>query len=122
MPLILPQKNPVNYALCNQTVTVYHQDSDTKQIQRTVYTNAFLDFKKVRNVDKLGSKDVNSFLLVIPCDKQVVFPGDKVYHGIGPTVDNWAKFIPSVVPGLVVIGYVDAKYWHDRIVHVEAGG
>ena len=48
------------------------------------HTPAFLDFKKTQNVDKTGSKEANSFLLVIPCSEQGVFVGDKVLLGSGP--------------------------------------
>lgn len=122
--LILPRKNPVDYRLCNQTVTVYHRVSDT-QYTRTVYDHAFLDFRKNHNVDKTGSSESNSFLLVIPGDHQMVAPGDKVYLGEGPEIttrEEWAKFIPTKVPGLVVVKYVDPKYWNGHMVHTEAGG
>lgn len=109
--------------MCNQTVTVYHKDGDT--YTRTVYERAFLDFKKTQTVDKTGSKEANSFLLVIPGDIQAVFVGDKVLMGTGPKIstrDEWAAFIPSKVPGLVVVSYADQKYWNGKIVHTEAGG
>lgn len=114
---------PVDYRLCNQTVTVYHKDGDT--YTRTVYEQAFLDFKKTQTVDKTGSKEANSFLLVIPGDTQAVFVGDKVMMGAGPEIrtrDEWASFIPSKVPGLVVVSYADPKYWNGQIIHTEAGG
>ena len=114
---------PVNYQLCNQTVTAYHKDGDT--YIRTVYENAFLDFRKTQTVDKTGSKEANSFLLVIPGSKQAVFTGDKVLLGIGPEItsrEEWSAFIPSKVNGLVVVSYVDPKYWNGKIVHTEAGG
>lgn len=114
---------PVDYRMCNQTVTVYHKDGDT--YTRTVYERAFMDFKKTQSVDKTGSKETNSFLLVIPGDEQAVFVGDKVMLGIGPEIGNreeWAAFIPSKVPGLVVVSYADPKYWNGKIVHTEAGG
>lgn len=114
---------PVDYSKCDQTVTVYHREGET--YTRTVYDRAFLDFKKTQNVDKTGSKEVNSFLLVIPCDSQPVFVGDKVLLGEGPEVstrEDWAALIPSKVPGLVMVQYVDPKYWQGRMVHVEAGG
>lgn len=109
--------------MCNQTVTVYHKDGD-KYI-RTVYERAFLDYKKTQSVDKTGSKEVNSFLLVIPGTSQTVFVGDKVYDGIGPeisTPEQWRGFIPSTVSGLVVVSYADPKKWNGNIVHTEAGG
>lgn len=114
---------PVSYKLCNQTVTVYHKDGD-KYI-RAVHDRAFLDHKKTQTVDKTGSKEANSFLLVIPGDAQTVFVGDKVYDGIGPEIadrEAWAAFVPSKVPGLVVVSYADAKKWNGKIVHTEAGG
>lgn len=114
---------PVDYRLCNQTVTVYHKDED--KYTRTVYKNAFLDFRKTQTVDKTGSKEANSFLLVIPGSKQAVFTGDKVLLGVGPEITNreeWSAFIPAKVNGLVVVSYVDPKYWNGKIVHTEAGG
>lgn len=114
---------PVDYSKCDQTVTVYHREGET--YTQTVYDRAFLDFKKTQNVDKTGRKEVNSFLLVIPCDSQPVFVGDKVLLGEGPEVstrEDWAALIPSKVPGLVMVQYVDPKYWQGRMVHVEAGG
>ena len=121
--LYLRKRAPVDYAKCNQTITVYHRNGDT--ITRTVYNRAFLDFKKTENVDKTGSREANSFLLVLPCSSQAVFIGDKVILGEGPEVisrEAWAAFIPAKIHGLVVIGYVDPKYWNGEMVHVEAGG
>ena len=119
----IKRRCPVDYRLCNQTVTVYHPDGD-KYI-RTVYHRAFLDFRKTQTVDKTGSKEANSFLLVIPGDTQTVFVGDKVMLGEGPEIadrDAWKTFTPTKVPGLVVVGYADPKYWNGKLVHTEAGG
>lgn len=120
--LSVRKKCPVDYRLCNQTVTVYHRDAD--RYARTVYRNAFLDFRKTQTVDKTGSREEHSFLLVIHGDSQTVFVGDKVMLGEGPEIagkEAWAAFIPSRVPGLVVVGYADPKYWDGKIVHTEAG-
>lgn len=115
--------SPVDYSKCNQTVTIYHKDHERYTV--TIVYQAFLDFKKTQNVDKTGSQETNSFLLVIPCDSQCVFVGDKVLLGEGPEIatrEEWAGFIPAKVPGLVVVKYVDPKYWQGRLIHVEAGG
>ena len=67
----------------------------------------------------------NSFLLVIPCDRQTVHVGDKVLLGIGAEIttrEAWAAFVPVKVPGLCVVKYVDPKYWRGEMVHIEAGG
>lgn len=115
---------PIDYSkLCRQTVTVYHR-SGTDYI-RTVHTQAFLDYKKTHSVDKTGSKEANSFLLVIPGGEQSVYVEDKVFSGIGPeiaTADAWRQFIPANYPGLLVVKYADTKCWDGQIVHTEAGG
>ena len=116
---------PVDYRLCNQTVTIYHWSGEDLVTRRVIEKGAFLDFKKVQGIGKTGSREVNVFLLVIPCSEIPVAVGDKVFHGIGPEVESrtdWTAFIPAKVPGLVVVEYVDPKYWQGRLVHVEAGG
>lgn len=140
--MLMPKRKdacPVDYRMCSQTVTVYHYEDG--KITRTEYPRAFLDFRKNQAVDKTGSREANSFLLVIPCPREVnsndpmwvdylrhsnklISVGDKVMKGVGPKVtpEEWAAFIPAKVPGLVVVKYVDPKYWGDRMVHVEAGG
>lgn len=115
---------PIHYGLCKQTVTIYHWDGK-EGYTRKVITNAFLDFKKVQNVDKTGSSEVNAFLLVIPGATVPVAVGDKVLHGEGPEIatrDAWAGFVPAKVEGLVVVKYVDPKYYRGQLVHTEAGG
>lgn len=116
---------PVDYSLCNQTVTVYHWDGGDAYTRRVIEKGAFLDFKKVQDVSKTGSTEVNGFLLVIPGSEIPVAVGDKVFHGEGPEIAGrtaWAEFIPATAPGLVVVKWVDPKYWKGRLVHVEAGG
>lgn len=116
--------SPIDYnRLCKQTVTVYHKEGEA--YTRKVYAKAFLDYKKTHSVDKTGSKEANSFLLVIPGDAQTVFVEDKVYEGIGPEITTsaqWRDFIPTKVNGLVVVSYADPKMWNGAIVHTEASG
>ena len=124
MVRIKERTSPVDYSLCNQTVTVYHWDGNGTYT-RKVFTDAFLDFKKTQNVGKTGSSEVNGFLLVIPGPSVPVSAGDKVLLGEGPEIatrEAWASLIPSKAPGLVVVKWVDPKYWHGSIVHTEAGG
>ncbi len=114
---------PIDYRMCNQTVTVYHKDGDS--YITTVHEKAYMDFRKNQTVDKTGSKETNSFLLVIPGHSQMVFVGDKVLLGKGKKItarEEWAALIPAATPGLVVVKYVDPKYWGAKMVHVEAGG
>lgn len=121
----IKRRSPVDYRLCNQTVTIYHWDGKETYTRKVIEKGAFLDWRKNRNVEKTGSTEASAFLLVIPCAESPVAVGDKVYDGEGPEVstrEEWAAFIPARVPGLVVVKYIDPKYWRDRMVHVEAGG
>ena len=121
--LVLRSLSPVSYDLCDQTVTAYHTDGKT--YTRKIIRGAYLDYRKTQNVTKTGSAEASSFLLVIPGDTVPVAVGDKVMLGAGPacsTREDWAGLIPAKVPGLVVVQYVDPKYWRGHIVHTEAGG
>lgn len=114
---------PVDYRLCDQKVTVYHRDGEV--YSRRVYDRAFFDMRKGRSMDKGGSREATSFLLVIPGDAQAVFVGDKVMLGEGPEIsgrEEWARFIPALVPGLAMVSHADVKCWKGRPVHTEAGG
>lgn len=125
MMLMLKPTCPVDYRLCNQTVTIYHDNGNATYTRTVIEKGAFLDFKKTQNVDKTGSHEANAFLLVIPGASVPVSVGDKVLHGEGPEIatrEAWAAFIPAKVEGLVVVKYVDPKYWHGSVVHTEAGG
>lgn len=122
---IKPRHAPVDYRFCNQTVTIYHWEGEKSCTRKVIEKGAFLDVKKTQNVDKTGSGEANTFLLVIPGPAVPVAVGDKVLHGVGPEIatrEDWAAFIPSKVPGLVVVKSVDPKYWHGSVVHTEAGG
>ena len=108
----------------NSRNRIFTEDGGTVYT-RKVINRAFLDYKKTQNVDKTGSSEVNSFLLVLPGPVVQVAVGDKVMAGEGPEItgrEDWAALIPSKVPGLVVVKYVDPKYYHGTIVHTEAGG
>lgn len=113
-----------DYSLCDQTVTVYRR-AGAGDIRRTVHERAFLDFRKNLNVERTGSSEASSFLLVIPGDQVPVEVGDKVMLGEGPEVADdaaWRSLIPSKVEGLCVVKHVDPKYYRGRLVHTEAGG
>lgn len=123
--LFRSNRPPVDYRLCNQTVTIYHWDGAATYSRKVIKDGAFLDFKKTENVDKTGSSEVNTFLLVIPGSEVPVAVGDKVLLGEGPEIstrEEWAALIPAKTPGLVVVKYVDPKYWRGSVVHTEAGG
>ena len=126
MALSVRRRDPVDYSKCNQTVTIYHNASGT--ITKKVMT-AFFDFRKTENVTRTGSREANTFLLVIPVKNtdgsQPVFVGDKVMLGVGAdisTAAQWAALIPATTPGMAVVSYVDPKFWQGAVIHWEAGG
>ena len=129
MAHFLPKQIPIRYDLCTDTVTVYHREMDADGkvtgYRTTVHGKAFFDNQKNLSVSKTGTKDGNAFLLVIPGDRQTVFPGDKVIRGVGPQVttrEQWADMIPEKVADLAVIKTVNVKYFAGKICHTEAGG
>ena len=134
---------PVDYRLCNQTVTLYHlEEQNPFSCVRTVFRGAFFDAKRVAAVDKTGNRETNGFLLILPSGwggrpvwsafgedgwegRFVLAPGDKVFLGEGPQIQDragWAAFLPARVNGLVVVRDIDVKYWDGAVCHVEAGG
>ena len=122
--LMLKPTCPVDYSQCNQTVTIYHWDGGSTYTTKVIH-NAFFERKHSKNVDKLGGKDADTFLLVITGSAVPVAAGDKVLEGEGKEIstrEEWAALIPSKTPDLVVVEWVAPKYWRGAVVHTEAGG
>lgn len=80
-----------------------------------------MDFRKNRNVDKTGSAETNSFLLILPPEYSA-FVGDKIYFGEGEETVDWLQFVPAKVQGLVVARFIDPKYYAGKLHHTEVGG
>ena len=110
---------PVDYSLCRQTVTVYHREDG--QVSRLVVPGCFYSCEQHLDTQLSGQRRDVRFLLVMPGAPQRVFPGDRVYQGIGPEQVDWGKFLPGLVPGLAEAAYVHPWYWNGRLCHVEAG-
>lgn len=122
--LSLRRRPPPCYRLCRQTVTVYRQEAPG-QYSRRVFRGAFLERRRQVETGRTGSAGESSFLLVIPGEEVPVRPGDKVLPGEGPEItdrEGWSALIPARVPGLVVVGYVEPRYWQGKLCHTEAGG
>ena len=112
---------PLDYSLCDRTVTVYRKEGGT--VCRTVVEGCYLEPTRRRTVDALGRREEQAFLLIMPGAPQRVFPGDRIYGGIGPQIDpgQWDTFVPAKVPGLGVAAYATPFFWEGRLCHVEAG-
>ena len=113
--------NPLDYGFCRDTVTVYRKSSDG--ISRQVIDGCFLSWGEQAVTDVRGSRKGTEFLLIIPGEEQLVFPGDRVYAGIGPEVteETWGAFLPAAVSGLGQISYVRLYRLAGELCHVEAG-
>ncbi len=108
---------PLDYSLCNQTVTIYHRTKEG--ISRRVVKNAFLQWQDMEETDSLGRRMEQRFLLILPGD--VVFPGDRVMEGEGPVTENWGLLMPGKIPRLGEVNYAQPCYWQGKLCHTEAG-
>lgn len=111
----------LDYGLCDQTVTVYRRRG--QQILRQVVSGCYFQCQEQRPEGLLGHRKDFRFLLVMPGSPQRVFPGDRIMTGIGPEVapEDWAGFLPAVVPGLYEAAYAAPYYLGGTLCHVEAG-
>lgn len=111
---------PVAYPLCDRTVTVYRlQDGG---VTRRVAEGCFYRWEDALSEDGQGVGFRRKFLLIQPGEKEI-YPGDKIFDGVGPevTADMWEEFSPAAVPGLSVAAYATPWYWAGRLCHTEAG-
>ena len=112
---------PLDYSLCTQTITLYRKENGT--ISRKVVDNCYLQWKDAHKTSPEGTQAQRCFLLVMPCTLQDVFPGDRIFAGIGPQIciADWPAFIPAKVARLVQVEYAVPYFWEGKLCHVEAG-
>lgn len=112
---------PVNSGLFDKTVTVYRKQGG--EIIRQVAESCYLSREDVLSRDVTGCRKERNFLLIMPGDVQKVFPGDRVFEGVGPevTLEQWAGFIPVKVDNLMEVSYAKACSFGGKTSHVEAG-
>lgn len=112
---------PLDYRMCCQPVTVYRKQAQS--VLRQVIHNCFLQWEENMSVDRLGQQKERKFLLIQPGKEQLVFPGDRVFDGIGPeiTAEQWENFLPVTVPGLGEAAYATPYRWQEEFCHTEAG-
>lgn len=109
----------LDYSLCDQTVTVYRMENG--QLQRQVIDGCHYAWEDVLSQELPGQRLDRRFLLIVPGNVQRVFPGDRIYHGVGPEEVDWKVFLPVNVPALGEVQYARACWWGGDICHVEAG-
>ena len=116
--MLKPMKNvPLDYSLCNMTVTVYRREGLTRQVLQGVHYEFTSHREVVDGVTKLS----RGFLLVVPGDA-LVLPGDMVLLGIGPEISRWEDLKPAGSDSLGLITSVQRRYWNGKVCHTEARG
>ena len=92
-------------------------------ILRQELPGCFMQWRDEESFDRLGRKKERKFLLVQPGQTQRVFPGDRVFAGIGPeiTQEDWAQFTPLRVERMGQVSYVTPYWWNGQLLHTEAG-
>lgn len=111
--------NPLDYSLCDQTVTVYRKKGET--VTRKVIANAYFCAKISCPNEAYGKSMEKTFLLIIPGDGFPVQPGDRICEGIGPESVDWQGFVPAAVTEVFEIAYAKPCRWDGTITHWEAG-
>ena len=110
--------NPLDYSLCQQTVTLYRRNGSGAT--RQVVENCHLQTRQRLRTDTAGKSMEKEFLLIIPGFADIA-PGDRVYAGTGPEGVLWEDFTPANIPELYEISYVRPCFWQGDICHVQAG-
>lgn len=112
---------PLDYSLCDQTVTVYHKQGNT--VLRQIVEGCYYHWQQVQQEDEYGIHRETLCQLILPGAEHFVSISDRVYNGIGPQigVEAWHTFLPVAVSGLSEINYVSPCYWEGAICHIEAG-
>ena len=111
---------PLDYSLCNQTVTLYRMEKGI--VRRQVVENAWYQWRLEQVTDELGTRQETRFSLILP-GQQAILPGDRVFDGIGPLVtpEQWPGFLPVSVTGLSQVKFVKPCYWQGQLCHTESG-
>ena len=103
---------PLDYSLCEDTVTVYHREGLTRRVLRSVHLEETLR----RSVDTGRESDEAGFLLIVPGECHIV-PGDRLVTGEGPQITCWAD-----TAGLPTVESVKNCRFRGQICHTEARG
>lgn len=112
---------PLDYSLCDQTVTLYHKQGSS--VLRQVVEGCFYHWEEVQKEDEFGIRRETHSLLILPGDTYRIFVGDRVCEGVGPEIgiEAWSTFLPVTVTGLSEINYVSPCRWEGIVCHMEAG-
>ena len=108
---------PLDYSLCNMTVTVYRREGLTRHVLEGVH----YEYTSRQEVVDGVVKRSRGFLLVVPGD-MVLEPGDMVMLGYGPNIQRWEDLKLANFTSLGRITSVQRRYWNGNLCHTEARG
>ena len=103
---------PLDYSLCEDTVTVYHREGLTRRVLRGVHFEETLR----RAVDTGRAQDQWGFLLIVPGGSHIAV-GDRLVTGEGPQITCWAD-----TAGFPTVESVKHCRFRGEICHTEARG
>ncbi len=106
--------SPMDYSLCNQTVTVYRKGA--QGIFRQVLTGCRYFPKAKLEIENTGNHKRTDFLLIVPGDREIL-PDDRVLPGEGPVFTRWAELYDAPM-----IAGVKTYYWRNEVCHREGSG
>lgn len=111
---------PLDYSLCDETVTLYRRTEDG--VLRRVIPNARYIWEEHLTTDASGAHQERKFLLILPGQRDIL-PGDRVVGGIGPQITKaqWSTFLPVNTPGLSQVAYIKPCHYLGAVCHIEAG-
>lgn len=113
---------PLDYSLCDQTVTIYRMAQG--QLIRQVTDGALLTVEYEQTPGVSGEEYTVHCHVILAGEDACLLPGDRIMQGIGPELSpaEWGQFLPVRVPGLAQLERVKPFYWQGRQCHVEGGG
>lgn len=111
--------NPLNYSLCQQTVTVYQKKGE--EISRQVAQTCYFSQSVSTPTQSYGKSKEKKFLLIIPGEEIPLQPGDRIFTGIGPETVDWQVFLPACIPEVFEVSFAKPCYWEGTLTHWEAG-
>ena len=124
---------PLDYSLCQDTVTVSHREGLTRRVVSGVH----FEQTARRSLDTGRETEERGFLLIIPADRKYggysphivagdgqyggynphIQPGDRVYGGYGPHIQSWAD-----TAGFATAESVKPCRFRGQICHTEVRG
>jgi len=103
---------PLDYSLCQDTVTVYHREGLTRRVLHGVH----FEETARRSIDTGREHDEAGFLLIVPGGVALGL-GDKLLAGEGPEITAWAD-----TAGFAAVQSIKHCRFKGRLCHTEVRG